>query len=60
MGRGVGHPATTTGRTEAAALAREGDDAVVAAGVAVDAQESMGQHAAFEVGADLALDEVRD
>ncbi len=57
MGGGVGHAATATGRTEAAALTREGDEPVVAAGVAVDPQESVGQHAAGEVRADLALDE---
>ena len=60
VGRRVGHAATATGRTEAAALAREGDEPVAAAGVAVHADESMSQHAALEVRADLALDETGD
>jgi hypothetical protein len=33
---------------------------VVAIGVAVDAEEAVGQHAALEVRADLALDEAPD
>ncbi len=60
MGRGVGHATTATGRTEAAALAREGDEAVVAAGVAVDPEKSVGEHTTLEVRADLALDEASD
>ena len=42
VGVGVGHAAAATRRTEAATLAREGHEPVVAAGVAVDAEESMG------------------
>ena len=57
MSRGVGHPPATTRGTESAPLARKADEAIVSAGVAVDAQESMSQYAAFEIGADLSLDE---
>ena len=60
MGRRVGHATPATGRTEATALAGEGDEAIMAAGVAVDAEESMSAHAALEIGADLALDEAGD
>ena len=60
MSRGVGHATTTTGRTEATTLTREGDESVLAAGVAMDAEESVGQHAALELGADLAFDEPGD
>jgi hypothetical protein len=60
MGRGVGHAATDARRTESAAFTREGHQAVVAAGIAVDAHESMGQHAALEIRPDLALDEAGD
>ncbi len=60
MGRGVGHAAAAAGGAEAAAFAREGDQAVVAAGVAVDAEEPMGEHAALEICPDLAFDEAGD
>ena len=35
VGGGIGHSAPSTGRAEAAALAREGNEAVAATGVAV-------------------------
>jgi hypothetical protein len=57
--RGVGHAATATRRAEAAALARERHEAVVATVVAVQAQEAVGEDAAAQEGADLLLDEVR-
>jgi hypothetical protein len=60
MSGGVGHSSSAAGRTEATPLAREGDEPVVAAGVAMNAQESVGEHAALEISADLALDEARD
>jgi hypothetical protein len=60
VGRCVGHAATAARWTEPAALAAEGDEPVVAAGVAVNADESVGQHAAFEIRADLPLDEAGD
>jgi len=60
VGRGVGHAATTARRTEAAALAAKSDEAVVAAGVAVDAYESMGEYATLEIRPDLAFHEGSD
>ncbi len=45
--------------TEAALLAREGNQAIVATGVAVDAEEPVREHAAAEEGAKLLLDETR-
>ena len=59
MRRRVRHPAAAARRTEAAALAREGDQAVVTAGVAVHAEEAVREHAAAEEGAKLLLDEAR-
>jgi len=59
MGGGVGHAAAAAGGAEPASLAREGDEAIVAAGVAVNAQESMGEDAALEESAELPFDEVR-
>jgi len=60
VGGGIRHAASATRRTEASPLAGEGDEPVVTAGVAVDAQEAVGQHATLEIGADLALDEAGD
>ncbi|MDE0886967.1 MAG: hypothetical protein OSB70_15700, partial [Myxococcota bacterium] len=54
-----GHPATSARGTEAAALARERDQAVVTTRVAVNAQEAMREHAAAQEGAKLLLDEAR-
>ena len=55
----VGHAPAAAGRAEAAALAGEGDDAVEAAVVAVHAHEAVGEDAAAEEAAELALDEAR-
>jgi hypothetical protein len=54
------HAPSATRRTEPTTLAGEGDEPIVTAVVAVDAQESMSQDATFEIGADLALDEAGD
>jgi hypothetical protein len=43
---GVGHAAAAAGGTKAAPLARKGDEAIVAAVVAVQAQEAVGEDAA--------------
>ncbi len=58
--RGVGHATTAAGGAKSAALAREGDEAIVAACVAVDPQEAVGEQHALEVRADLAFDEAGD
>jgi hypothetical protein len=55
--RGVGHAPPTAGGTEAAALARERNEPVEPAVVAVHAQEAEGQHTAAEVVPELLLDE---
>jgi hypothetical protein len=60
MGGGIRHPATSTRRTESPAFAREGDEPIVTARVAVDAKESVGEDAAREIAADLAFDEAGD
>jgi hypothetical protein len=57
MCRGVGHAAPAARGAEAAALAREGDEAIVAAVVAVQAQEAEGEDATAQEGAELLLDE---
>jgi hypothetical protein len=57
MRRRIRHPAPAARGTEAAALAREGDQAVVTTGVAVDAQEPVREHATAKEGAKLLLDE---
>ncbi len=54
---GVGHAPAAAGRTESTALAREGDEAIVAAGVALEPQEAVSQDSAPEVRAQLLLDE---
>jgi hypothetical protein len=59
MRGGVGHPAPAARGTEAAALARERHEAIVAAVVAAQAQEAVSQDAAAQEGAELLLDEVR-
>jgi hypothetical protein len=59
MSGGVCHAASTARRAEPPTAAREGEQAVVAAAVAVQAQEAVGQHSAFEVGAQLSLYEAR-
>jgi uncharacterized protein (DUF697 family) len=57
MRRGVGHAASAAGGAEAAPLAREGDEALLSAIVAVQAEEAVGGDAAAQVGAQLLLDE---
>src|SRR6059036_2601400 len=57
--RGVGHAAPATRGAEAAAFARERHEAIVAAVVATQAQEAVGEDAAAQEGAELLLDEVR-
>lgn len=54
---GIGHSASSAGGAEATPLARERDEAIVSAGVAVEPQESMSQDSAPEVRAKLLLDE---
>jgi hypothetical protein len=53
------HAPGTARRAKLALLATEGDDLDVAAVAAVQAQESVGQHAAFEEGVELVFDELR-
>jgi hypothetical protein len=53
------HAASSARRTEAAALAREGDQAVVTTGVAANAQESVREHATAKEGPKLLLHEAR-
>ena len=55
--RGLGHAVAATTRAKAPAFAREGDEAVEAAIVAVQAQEAMGEDAAAQEGMELLLDE---
>ena len=55
----IRHPPAAARRAKASALAREGDQSIVSATVAVHAQESMCQHTALEIGPQLALDESR-
>ena len=59
VGGGIGHSAPTARGAEATALAREGDEAVAATGVAVHAHESVGEHAAFEISTQPSFDEAR-
>ena len=54
------HAATAAPRTEAAALAREGDESIEAAGRAAKAREAAGQTAAAEEVAKLLLHEARE
>jgi hypothetical protein len=60
MGSGFGHAPSAARGTESSPLARKGHEPIVATGVAVDAQEAMGEHAAIEIGTNLALDEASD
>jgi hypothetical protein len=57
MRGGIRHSPTAAGRAESTTLAREGDEPVMSARTAVDTQESMGEHTAFEVRPDLSLHE---
>jgi hypothetical protein len=56
---GVGHASATARGTEAAALARERNDTVETAGVAVHAHEAVREHPAAQECAQLARDEAR-
>jgi len=56
VGGGPGHPSCGARRAQAATLAGEGDQEVVAAGAAAGAGEAAGQDPALEVTAQLALD----
>jgi hypothetical protein len=57
--RPFGHAPAAAARAEAPALAREGHEALEAAARAAQAREAVGEHAAGEKGAQLALDERR-
>jgi hypothetical protein len=57
MRGGVGHAAATAGGAEAAALAREGDDAIESAAVAVHAHEAVRKDPSTQEGAKLTSDE---
>jgi len=57
---GVRHASSSAGGTQAPSFTREGEQAVVAAGIAVQAQEPVGQDAAVEIGAQFALHETSD
>ena len=56
---GIRHAPSAAGGTESP-FAREGQKTIEPAGVAVQAQEALCQHSAFEVSAKLAFHEVRD
>jgi hypothetical protein len=60
VGCHVRHAPATARGTESPPLAGERDEPVVTTGVAVDAQEAMGQNAALEIGTNFALDEASD
>ena len=55
VGGGVGH-ASAAARADASTLARKGDEEIVAARVAMEAEEALGEHAAREVGTEGLLD----
>jgi hypothetical protein len=59
-GGGIGHSPSTTRGAEPSAFARKGDQAVVAAAIAVYPDETSGEHAAVEVATQLSLHESRD
>ncbi len=56
-GGGICHAAASAGRTEAATLAAEADDAILAASIAIQTDEAMGQDATLEKAAQFAFDE---
>jgi hypothetical protein len=60
MRRGVRHPAPRAARTDAATEAGERHEEIVAALIAVRADESVREHAAAEVAAELLLDVARE
>ena len=57
MRRRIRHPAPAARGTQATALARKGDQAVVTKGVAVDAQEPVREYPAAKEATKLLLDE---
>jgi hypothetical protein len=57
VGRGVGHPAATAGRADCPALAGKCDHPVLAAGIAMYAQEAMRQHATIQKRPQFPFDE---
>ena len=57
MRGGIGHSTSAAGRAEAAALAREGNQAIVATVVAVETEEAVRQNAAAKERTKLLLDE---
>ena len=59
VGRRLGHAPGPARRAKAAPLAAEGDQLVVAAVATAQAQEAVGQDAAFEKGVELVPDELR-
>ena len=54
------HPAGTARGAKAAAFAGEGNEVLVAAGVALDAQEAVFEQTALQVIVELPLDECRE
>ena len=57
---GLRHSPAAAGRAESTSFARECDESIVPARVAVDTQESMREYAALEIRTDLALNEPSD
>ncbi len=60
MRGGLRHSPAATGRAESTTLAREGNEPIVSARIAMDAQKSMSEDPTFEIGADLSLDKTGD
>ena len=56
----VRHTSSSAGGTQAPSFTRESEQTVVAAGIAAQAQEPVGQDAAIEIGAQFALHEACD
>jgi hypothetical protein len=58
-GGGVGHATPGAARADAPTLAREGDEKIAVTGASVEAEESVGEHAAREVGTEGLFDVTR-
>ena len=56
MGGDLGHAPRVAGGADAATLATEGDEPLVAAGVTTGSSEAVSQDTATEVGSEIALD----
>ena len=56
VGGGVGHATRGAARADASTLAREGDEKIAVTRVAMETEESVGEHAAREVGTEGLLD----